>query len=215
MWKSKSADNDPDGRVRSEFGGKKYETLWLPEVNAAFRPDVETLKRELYVLENARDDGRANRPAPEDRNLNEAQTRIVNRVFKGVALMNQFLAEQLGAPSTPARRAMPRPREVSAAKADIDSRISEPLHGRRGELARLRERELETLRDLNYFRRRHDLNRSASYRESPYLFAAVLVGMLVLESVLRSEEHTSELQSRQYLVCRLLLEKKNYFITTL
>src|SRR3712207_4358692 len=26
--------------------------------------------------------------------------------------------------------------------------------------------------------------------------------------VLRSEEHTSELQSRQYLVCRLLLEKK-------
>src|SRR3712207_8577876 len=26
---------------------------------------------------------------------------------------------------------------------------------------------------------------------------------------LRSEEHTSELQSRQYLVCRLLLEKKS------
>src|SRR3712207_8176866 len=29
-----------------------------------------------------------------------------------------------------------------------------------------------------------------------------------LHSRLRSEEHTSELQSRQYLVCRLLLEKK-------
>src|SRR3712207_6958969 len=29
-----------------------------------------------------------------------------------------------------------------------------------------------------------------------------------LGSLLRSEEHTSELQSRQYLVCRLLLEKK-------
>src|SRR5258707_9776913 len=27
----------------------------------------------------------------------------------------------------------------------------------------------------------------------------------------RSEEHTSELQSRQYLVCRLLLEKKKQF----
>src|SRR3712207_8560993 len=27
----------------------------------------------------------------------------------------------------------------------------------------------------------------------------------------RSEEHTSELQSRQYLVCRLLLEKKSYW----
>src|SRR3712207_7623404 len=29
-----------------------------------------------------------------------------------------------------------------------------------------------------------------------------------IEPALRSEEHTSELQSRQYLVCRLLLEKK-------
>src|SRR3712207_7937262 len=34
------------------------------------------------------------------------------------------------------------------------------------------------------------------------------VGVAVVVDV-RSEEHTSELQSRQYLVCRLLLEKKN------
>src|SRR3712207_4747855 len=31
---------------------------------------------------------------------------------------------------------------------------------------------------------------------------------VLLAKHLRSEEHTSELQSRQYLVCRLLLEKK-------
>src|SRR3712207_7993443 len=30
----------------------------------------------------------------------------------------------------------------------------------------------------------------------------------------RSEEHTSELQSRQYLVCRLLLEKKKTLLST-
>src|SRR3712207_7220793 len=30
----------------------------------------------------------------------------------------------------------------------------------------------------------------------------------------RSEEHTSELQSRQYLVCRLLLEKKKAQVST-
>src|SRR3712207_7442112 len=35
---------------------------------------------------------------------------------------------------------------------------------------------------------------------------------LVFRTSNRSEEHTSELQSRQYLVCRLLLEKKK--ITT-
>src|SRR3712207_8838037 len=33
----------------------------------------------------------------------------------------------------------------------------------------------------------------------------------VLNTMSRSEEHTSELQSRQYLVCRLLLEKKQLY----
>src|SRR3712207_6889739 len=33
-------------------------------------------------------------------------------------------------------------------------------------------------------------------------------GVSWVEGIGRSEEHTSELQSRQYLVCRLLLEKK-------
>src|SRR3712207_7857512 len=43
-------------------------------------------------------------------------------------------------------------------------------------------------------------------KKSPYLS---------MKSRNRSEEHTSELQSRQYLVCRLLLEKKNSQLTTL
>src|SRR3712207_8788266 len=37
------------------------------------------------------------------------------------------------------------------------------------------------------------------------LIALILIMIFI---ILRSEEHTSELQSRQYLVCRLLLEKK-------
>src|SRR3712207_8792060 len=36
----------------------------------------------------------------------------------------------------------------------------------------------------------------------------VLLGVHLRRLAERSEEHTSELQSRQYLVCRLLLEKK-------
>src|SRR3712207_8764916 len=50
--------------------------------------------------------------------------------------------------------------------------------------------------------------------------AGVFANIQVLQPKLalikyRSEEHTSELQSRQYLVCRLLLEKKKYTIFTL
>src|SRR3712207_7629388 len=40
---------------------------------------------------------------------------------------------------------------------------------------------------------------------TPFRFTLVQVVLVVAG---RSEEHTSELQSRQYLVCRLLLEKK-------
>src|SRR5687767_15531446 len=38
-------------------------------------------------------------------------------------------------------------------------------------------------------------------------------GSALLGSVSRSEEHTSELQSLAYLVCRLLLEKKKHWLT--
>src|SRR3712207_7106921 len=48
--------------------------------------------------------------------------------------------------------------------------------------------------------------------DQPELVVLVVQGGRV--EVDRSEEHTSELQSRQYLVCRLLLEKKNNTITT-
>src|SRR3712207_8462623 len=40
--------------------------------------------------------------------------------------------------------------------------------------------------------------------------ALLAVPLMAVTHRVRSEEHTSELQSRQYLVCRLLLEKKKY-----
>src|SRR2546425_7159148 len=44
---------------------------------------------------------------------------------------------------------------------------------------------------------------------------AYLVCRLLLALPIRSEEHTSELQSLAYLVCRLLLEKKNYLLSAI
>src|SRR3712207_6943636 len=50
-------------------------------------------------------------------------------------------------------------------------------------------------------------------RVVPERIASIVTGVatgctLAGAALVRSEEHTSELQSRQYLVCRLLLEKK-------
>src|SRR3712207_6886177 len=41
-----------------------------------------------------------------------------------------------------------------------------------------------------------------------FFFKGIIFVEVERDHVSRSEEHTSELQSRQYLVCRLLLEKK-------
>src|SRR3712207_8536842 len=50
-----------------------------------------------------------------------------------------------------------------------------------------------------------EVGRLAHLDEGPPALGGVLGD---LDEARRSEEHTSELQSRQYLVCRLLLEKK-------
>src|SRR3712207_7682870 len=56
------------------------------------------------------------------------------------------------------------------------------------------------------------LEERARYAEAEPLIKRALA---IIEKALRSEEHTSELQSRQYLVCRLLLEKKKSPLLTL
>src|SRR5690606_42059680 len=62
----------------------------------------------------------------------------------------------------------------------------------------------------------------ASLRPRPVIARTALITATLLapklvsttsNSVFRSEEHTSELQSRENLVCRLLLEKKNSTLT--
>src|SRR5690554_7676842 len=46
------------------------------------------------------------------------------------------------------------------------------------------------------------------HRQPGVTYAALVPNLEGFERALRSEEHTSELQSRPHLVCRLLLEKK-------
>src|SRR3712207_7912453 len=59
-----------------------------------------------------------------------------------------------------------------------------------------------------------DIGQQGKRYGRPYSYRKASVGFnreARLAGISRSEEHTSELQSRQYLVCRLLLEKKNIF----
>src|SRR3712207_8178678 len=53
---------------------------------------------------------------------------------------------------------------------------------------------------------------AASARKAPKAISRR--NLVIVQTPCRSEEHTSELQSRQYLVCRLLLEKKQQLSRT-
>src|SRR3712207_8968638 len=57
-------------------------------------------------------------------------------------------------------------------------------------------------------RHEHHRGAAAAAPERQQVVVQPVAGDLVQRREGRSEEHTSELQSRQYLVCRLLLEKK-------
>src|SRR3712207_7825957 len=108
--------------------------------------------------------------------------------------------------------------------ATLEARALELLRELAGPEAGFREHQLEAVRDLVAERarvlcvQRTGWGKSAVYflatallREQsagPTLIVSPLLA-LMRNQVARSEEHTSELQSRQYLVCRLLLEKKN------
>src|SRR3712207_6865545 len=76
-----------------------------------------------------------------------------------------------------------------------------PLRSRaRGPTARSRRR-------LLMARAKRTISRDSVFRNTAQPPEAPAQGITQKETP-RSEEHTSELQSRQYLVCRLLLEKK-------
>src|SRR3712207_7898844 len=61
--------------------------------------------------------------------------------------------------------------------------------------------------------RRNEAGRALDTRSVVYVNTVAIMGSIEIVESDRSEEHTSELQSRQYLVCRLLLEKHNQAVS--
>src|SRR3712207_6929424 len=74
-------------------------------------------------------------------------------------------------------------------------------------LMKLEQRIEELRRELAIAEREQDYEKVSRLSAEQIQLSSLRQGMLQPQTE-RSEEHTSELQSRQYLVCRLLLEKK-------
>src|SRR5207247_9417864 len=102
-----------------------------------------------------------------------------------------------------------------------EGRRTHPLHGPHENDARLLQKLRARTLSLGAGRRHGQENGHARDRtkqsplppHNPLPSPRTAVPVLSVARVHRSEEHTSELQSRVDIVCRLLLEKKNTYIT--
>lgn len=160
----------------------KDSRIWIPEIGEQQRLRVDKVKKELDLEERARADAQKGQPLPADEVLNEAQLDICNRVFAGILMLNQFLAEQLGDALDRVRRVRPKPldRKNLAARIGIEARRIFAEY--RGELRRLKQENVQADVDLRYFRNKNRLKQGASYKESHLLVAGIIAALLVIES---------------------------------
>src|SRR5947209_19557722 len=134
--------------------------------------------------------------------LRKTMSRIFHLFARGVILL--LLCAPVFGQAQSSRDASPRQKEVAVTIDDL------PLNGPRIEIERLRATTGKLLDGI----KRHRIPVVGFVNESllyvPGETDARIAPLKAWADAGRSEEHTSELQSRQYLVCRLLLEKKKH-----
>ena len=162
--------------------GKWPKELAIPPLGREQAPDHERLKQRLKLEQQARDDGVHGLPHKDDRDLNAMQRRICEEIFRGIAGAHRFLAEQLARAAQLLAGLRPSGLDEELERSRIDQVVARSLTEHRAELIDLKERELDALLDLRYFRANNRLQRAAVYRASPHGLASLLALLMLVES---------------------------------
>lgn len=157
--------------------------IWIPTIGREHAADYEKLKTKLDVLQTARDHGASVLPKRSERALNEIQLRIIEEIFRGIALLNQFLADQVGAAIDDILSLRVPRLDETAEKAAMDRAFDRAAMEHRQEMQALAEKEVEAHVDLRYFKANNNLHRAAKYKASILLPLAQIAAVLVIESV--------------------------------
>jgi hypothetical protein len=157
--------------------------IWIPTIGREHAADYERLKSKLDVLQIARNHGASGLPKQSDKSPNEIQLRIIEEIFRGIALLNQFLADQVGAAIDEILSLRVARLDETAEKAAMDRAFDRAATEHRQELQALAEKEVEAHVDLRYFKANNNLHRAAKYKASILLPLAQIAAVLVVESV--------------------------------
>lgn len=155
-----------------------------------FEPlDLSKLRAKLKIDQTSIQEGRRDLPSESDRDLDAHQTEIVQHLGEmldkaRVLAINeiQTILAKLG--ELDARiRARPFVQECQDLLSQFHSKTSSLESERRPRLERLRVAERRLLRNLNFFRAENNLNHEAHYPDSRIFHWAIIIGMIVFESL--------------------------------
>ncbi|MFN3946205.1 MAG: hypothetical protein ACK4K7_14870 [Allosphingosinicella sp.] len=160
----------------------KESRIWIPEISEEHRVRIDRLKKDMRLEERARTDAYLLQPASDDTVLNETQLDICNRVFAGILMLNQFLAEQMGAALDGARRRLPEKLREDDLRQRVSIEARTAFADHRGPLRQARRQQMEAGLNLRFFRNANNLTRTATYKESGVLVVGIILALLVIES---------------------------------
>ena len=150
---------------------------------------VPDLQVKLKIDQTSIEEGRRDLPSQSDRDLDAHQTTIVQHLGgmldkARVLAINEIQTILAKLDELDARiRARPFVPECQEILSQFQSRTSSLESERRNRLERLRVAERRLLRDLNFFRADNNLNREAHYPDSRILHWAIIIAMIVFESL--------------------------------
>lgn len=159
-------------------------TTWIPRIPDDYLADEEGLSREMKIEALAMDDARAQRPSPSATTLSKTELDICIRVFDGVLILNQFLADCLARAVDAARRRDTRLSTESHVRSQMEHAAKKVLAERLPDLKELKAEEVEREIDLRRFKWENRLTRPAKDEVNLPVTWAIIIVMIIVESVL-------------------------------
>ena len=160
-------------------------TIWIPQIDGEAARRVERLKGELDLDAAAATDGRQLLPAPTDKTLNATQLAICDQVFHEILMLNEFLAQELGAALKRARSLVPARLNARLAREQMTDAVQGVFVAHHKSLLDAKKRELEKERNLSFFKHTNGLVRSVMREDRSQVkpFAMIFV-LFLFESVM-------------------------------
>jgi len=173
---------DPIGGMTDAHTWSK--TIWAPQIPDDFLVNEQGLSKELAIEKRAVDAGEKGLPKKADKTLDETQLKLCERIFEGILMLNQFLAQQLGAAVSAAKDNRVRPMHADGIEEEVQIKLEAAIADQRAELDRLSYDKECRGRELRAFKQRNRLTQPAHYPDSLELPLAIIFGLIVFESLL-------------------------------